>query len=224
MREAGQASRVRFGEFVLEPETRRLLRGETETRLGPKALELLERLVERRPRALSKAQLRDCLWPRTVVAESSLATLVGELRAALGDDAQHPRFIRTVYGFGYAFCALASDGEGRDPERGPRLLWRGQEFPLSEGENVVGRSGEAAARIRARTVSRRHARIHLRGGVATLQDLGSKNGTFLGDLEVRAPQALADGDEIRLGEIRLTFKASSETTSTAAGGDGSTAR
>lgn len=210
--------KIRFGEFVIEPETRRLRHGEVEVRLGPKAFGLLELLVDRRPRVLSKAQIRDRLWPRTVVSESCLATLVGELRAALGDDARRPRFIRTAYGFGYSFYAPASESQDSDvgEERGPRLVWQEREFPLVEGENLIGRSKEADARVAARTVSRRHATITMAGGVATLQDLGSKNGTFVEGERLRSHKALTDGDEIRMGRIRLTFRASSETSSTAA--------
>ena len=78
----------------------------------PKAYELLSLLLARRPRVLSKAQIRDVLWPGTSVARDGLPRLVTELRQALGDDAQQPRFIRTVHGFGYAFC-----GEAREARR-----------------------------------------------------------------------------------------------------------
>lgn len=200
---------VRFGDFVLEPESRRLLRGGQELRLGPKAFELLDFLVNRRPRALSKAQIRDRLWPRAPVSESSLATLVSELRGALGDNPRRPRYLRTVYGFGYAFCGEVS--EPRAPRSsaglaGPRVIWERREFPLQEGENLLGRSEDAPARIDAATVSRHHARILVSKGGATLEDLGSKNGTFLRGERLGAPRALRDGDEIALGRIRLTFK------------------
>ena len=82
--------------------------------LETKAYELLGLLLARRPTALSKAQIRAVLWPGTFVSESALARLVTQVRAACGDDAQAPRFIRTVHGFGYAFCgeALETDGQG----------------------------------------------------------------------------------------------------------------
>ena len=78
--------------------------------LARKAFDFLEVLVSERPRALSKEQIRDRVWPRTVVSESTVNGLLGELRAALGDDAREPRYIRTVHGFGYAFVAEASEG------------------------------------------------------------------------------------------------------------------
>jgi TolB-like protein/tetratricopeptide (TPR) repeat protein len=70
-------------------------------------------LVENRPRALSRIELQERLWPRTFVVEKNLTNLVSEIRDVLGDDPVHPRFIRTVHRFGYAFCE-ASATESRD--------------------------------------------------------------------------------------------------------------
>lgn len=203
--------RVRFGEFALDRGSRQLLRGKEETRLGPKAFELLDVLVGQRPRALSKAQLRDRLWPRTAAADCNLTSLVAELRRALGDNARRPRFIRTVYGFGYSFCGAATDAaeETRAPDsRGAqaRLLTRGRETVLRDGENVLGRTDDAVAWIDSPTASRRHARILLSDGKATLEDLGSRNGTYLCGRRIHAPKVLVDGDEIRIGRVFITFR------------------
>ena len=96
-----------FGDFELDQERRLLLRTGQPVPLEPKAYELLSLLLERRPRALSKAQIRDVVWPETFVSESTLAVVVNAVREALEDDARHPRFIRRVHGFGYAFCGEA---------------------------------------------------------------------------------------------------------------------
>jgi DNA-binding winged helix-turn-helix (wHTH) protein len=101
-----------FGEFTLDEERRQLLRAGTPLPLEPKAFELLSLLVGRQPRALSKSQIHGVLWNGTFVSESALAGLVADLRSVLGDDARRPRFIRTVHGYGYAFCGEASkDGQ-----------------------------------------------------------------------------------------------------------------
>ena len=100
---------VSFGDFAFDQERRQLLRSGEPVPLETKAYELLGLLLSRRPNALSKAQIRDVLWPGTFVSESALARLVTQLRAACGDDAQAPRFIRTVHGFGYAFCGDARE-------------------------------------------------------------------------------------------------------------------
>ncbi len=107
----------RFGDFELDQERRQLLRSGEPVPLEPKAYELLSLLVERRPRALSKAQIRDVVWPGVSVTDTALGVEVNAIREALGDDARHPRFIRTVHGFGYAFCGEAR--AGAPPESPP---------------------------------------------------------------------------------------------------------
>lgn len=193
-----------FDDFALDLESRQLRRAGREVRLSPKALQLLELLVAERPRALAKAEIRDRLWPRTFVSESSLTGLVTTLRGARRDSARDPRYLRTVHGMGYAFCGVvtAEDAPRGRPAAGGglqfRLTWAGGDVPLAEGENVLGRVKEAAAWIESASVSRKHARIWVSEGKARLEDLGSKNGTFLNGRRIASPAALADGDEIRL--------------------------
>ena len=85
------------------PTTRELLRDGHSVPLSPKAFDLLSILVADRPKAISKSDLQERLWPATFVVEKNLANLVSEIRDALGDDPSNPRFIRTVHRFGYAF-------------------------------------------------------------------------------------------------------------------------
>ena len=94
-----------FGDFVLDLDTHELARAGTPVSLSPKAFQLLGILVENHPKALSRTELQDRLWPGTFVVEKNLTNLVSEIRDALGDDPVHPRFIRTVHRFGYAFYA-----------------------------------------------------------------------------------------------------------------------
>jgi DNA-binding winged helix-turn-helix (wHTH) protein len=202
---------VRFGDFAVDSGSRQLLRGAKAVHVGPKAFELLEALLAKRPRALSKAELQNQLWPRTFVSESSLTSVVTELRAALGDEARQPRFVRTVYGFGYAFCGDATEVADAAPPATPRasrlrLFLEDREIALRAGENVLGRLDEGVAWLESPTVSRRHARIVVSGGQATLEDLGSKNGTFLRGKRLTSPAVLSDGDEILLGRVPMTFR------------------
>ena len=92
----------RFGECELDRSTRELTRAGQPVPLTPKALQLLELLLEHHPAVVSREQIRDALWPDTIVSESNLASLVWELRSAIGDSPRG-RFVRTVRGFGYAF-------------------------------------------------------------------------------------------------------------------------
>ena len=176
--------------------------------LAPKAYELLAALVSERPKVLSKEILQQRLWPGTFVAEANLSNLVAEIREALGDRARDPRFIRTAHGFGYAFCGDATTGSdaGGRPDHPPCWLeWGKRRFPLSAGENVVGRDPDVEVQLESSTVSRRHARITLTADGAVLEDFGSKNGTFHGNDRVTAPVRLVDGDAIRIGSVLATF-------------------
>jgi hypothetical protein len=169
-------------------------------------------LFRARPRALSKAELRDRLWPDTVVGETSLPRIVGEIRRALGDRPDQPCFVRTVQRFGYAFVGDAVEDVGdTGPKRagsvmtGCALLWGERIVPLAAGETVVGRDPECAVAIPSGLVSRQHARIVVNGERAVLQDLGSKNGTLIRGRRVEGSAELADGDEIRIGPALLVF-------------------
>ena len=101
---SGQATAVyRFGEFTFDCSTRLLLGGAEERHLSPKAQQLLNLLLAAHPRVLSREDLYDALWPSTFVCETNLASVVNEVRRALGDDARASQYIRTVHGFGYTF-------------------------------------------------------------------------------------------------------------------------
>jgi DNA-binding winged helix-turn-helix (wHTH) protein len=211
--------RVSFADCVLDLERRQLVRKDRDVHLTPKAFDLLALLVAARPRAVAKTEIHDRLWPGTFVTESNLTTLVTELRAALDDDARSPRYVKTVPRFGYAFCADATD----EPERLPAgrrrglhvsLQWAGGNVALHEGENVIGREGDAVAWIESASVSRRHARIVVSRGAATLEDLGSKNGTFHRGQRVTSPVVLANGDEIVVGTVPLRLRMSEDALST----------
>ena len=174
--------RLRFGEVTFDPEARLLLRGPDPVHLTTKAFDLLALLLKERPRALSREELMDAIWPDVLVTESNLTSLVNDVRSAIGDDAKHPAFVRTHHGFGYSFAAEVVLGAVRRPgvRGGVRawLVWGLNVLDLSEGENVLGRDPAAGIWICDPSVSRHHARIVVRGGDATLEDLGSKNGSF----------------------------------------------
>ena len=141
------AMRVRFSPYVLDLESRQLLRGDDVVHLSPKAFDLLSILVSDRPKALSKSDLQERLWPGTFVVEKNLANLVSEIRDAIGDDPANPRFIRTVHRFGYAFreTVLARRGGPRRESRRRRVL------PAEmDGRPRHARGGRACDRPRPR--------------------------------------------------------------------------
>lgn len=202
--------KIRFDPFTLDLDTRQLLRAREEVRLSPKAFELLRILVEERPKVLSKQDLQERLWPRTFVAEANLSNLVAEVRQALGDRPRAPRFVRTAHGFGYAFYATTVRVGRSIPDQASYWLeWGTRRFGLPEGTHTVGRDADVDVRLEHTTVSRRHARIMVTADGAQLEDLGSKNGTFVRETRLTAamPLPLADGDEVRFGSVRVNFRA-----------------
>jgi DNA-binding winged helix-turn-helix (wHTH) protein len=203
--------RARFGPYVVDSESRQLLNGDSALHLSPKAFDLLCTLLEHRPKVLKKADLHALIWPRTFVVEGNLNVLVGEIRRAIGDDAQHPRFIRTVHRIGYAFCGDAVDLREAPASTASMQCWvvfQDRTFRLSEGDTLVGRDPQCAVWLHEPGVSRRHASIRIDSGDrrVTLHDLGSTNGTFVRRSRVRTAVDLGDGDSIRIGSVELTFR------------------
>jgi len=200
----------RFARFAMDGDTRRLLRDGEEIHLSPKAFHLLQNLIDNRHRAVSKTELQQALWPATFVADTNLASLIREVRQALDDTADTPRFVRTVHRFGYWFIGEIRDddvsGHGGIASSRCWLVWSSRQIPIESGEHILGRAPDASVWVDAPGVSRHHARLVLDGQQATVEDLGSKNGTFVGNEPVTAPRRLNDGDTIRLGPVVMTFR------------------
>ena len=200
----------RFGEFTIDSGTRQLLADAAERHISPKAFELLLLLIEARSRAVSKSELQERLWPSTFVGETNLATLVAEIRRALNDSAQEPAYVRTVHRFGYRFVAAVSTAS--DHVDVARMFVRSaeREFPLSEGATIIGRAHDVGIRVDSGGVSRHHARITVTRDGAHVEDLGSKNGTYVSGKLLDGMQALRDGDEIRVGPVALFFRVATD--------------
>jgi DNA-binding winged helix-turn-helix (wHTH) protein len=202
--------RVRCGECVFDSGARQVFRTGKPIHVSPKAFQLLEILIDRRPNAVSKEELHQLLWPNTFVSDANLPNLVAELRGHLGDDARVPRIIRTVQRFGYAFSGEAAiEAAVEEPASRDvvfKIVWADREFALKEGENILGRERDAAVWIDVYSISRRHARIVVSGDRALLEDLGSKNGTLLEGQTVTEPRSLSDGDRLRIGSVEMTVR------------------
>jgi len=193
-----------FGPFRLLPHVRRLERDGTAIALTPKAFDLLLALVVHRERALSKDEILLLVWPGSIVEESNLAQQVLLLRRALGAD----DCIATIPRFGYRFAVAVVEEQSRGASAAisPHcLIWDGREFLLREGLTVIGRAEDADVQIPVPSLSRHHARVLVRGLEATIEDLGSRHGTWRGTLPVTAPTLLVSGDSIRLGTATLVY-------------------
>jgi DNA-binding winged helix-turn-helix (wHTH) protein len=196
-----------FGECTLDTESRALTRKGEPAHLSPKAFELLRVLLERRPRVVRKRELMSALWPDTFVVEANLPVIVGEVRDAIGDLSADPRAIKTHHGIGYSFTASVTESRSLlDPldQDGWQVFLRigKRRIVLAPGPNIVGRDPDCDVYIKDASVSRNHARITVKGGSATLVDLGSKNGTRYAGVLLEQPTELADGDELVFGTVQ----------------------
>jgi DNA-binding winged helix-turn-helix (wHTH) protein len=205
---------LRFGDFVVDSDARLLYDSGKPIHLPPKAFNLLLALLDERPKVLSKEDLMERLWPGTYVQEVNLSNVIGELRAALGDRSSGRRYIRTVHGVGYAFAAdvqeepaAANANAARPPTS--RIIWGTTMIAVPDGATIIGRDESAGIVLDETTVSRRHAQITVRGGEATLEDLGSQNGTWVNESRLDGPVALADGDRVRFGLVHVIYRITS---------------
>jgi DNA-binding winged helix-turn-helix (wHTH) protein len=195
---------TRFDDFELDEGRRQLLRGGEPLRVPAKQFLLLQMLIERRPNAVPKRELQDRLWPNTFVSDVNLPSLIADLRTTLGDDAHDPRFIRTVHGFGYAFCGTTdATAPVAEVENVLATLTSAHAaIRLARGETILGRG----VSIDDPSVSRRHAAITCDNDAFHIRDLASKNGTSVGGVNVNeTPRELHDGDVVMLGSVRLVF-------------------
>lgn len=102
---------VRFGSFELDLRSRELRNGSTRIRLQDQPFEILRMMLDRPGRVVTREELQQRLWPEGTFVdfEHSLNAAVKRLRAALGDDAENPRFVETVPRRGYRFIARSEE-------------------------------------------------------------------------------------------------------------------
>jgi DNA-binding winged helix-turn-helix (wHTH) protein len=209
---------VRFGRFTLDSDRRQLTHSERgELHLTPKAFDLFALLVAESPRVVRKGELHERLWPGTFVSDATLVGLVKEIRRTLDDrDADAP-LIRTAHGVGYAFAGELETAALRRGAGGGVSRWvvtGGRSIPLSDGQNSIGRDPASTVVLDVPGVSRTHAQIVVGAHGATLDDLGSKNGTTLAEKPVTTSVALHDGDRIQIGPILIVYHAAASGMST----------
>lgn len=185
--------RARFGDCSLDTEARELTCSGAPVPLTPKAFALLEALAESHPAAVPKEALYAKLWPGVFVEEGNLHTLISELRTAIGDDAH--AVIVTKHRFGYALASLE-----REDAAPVHLVIGSIDVPLRAGETIIGRDVTGTP-----DVSRRHARIIVGAGSVTIEDLRSKNGTWLAGRRITTA-SLHDGAELILGRTRAVVR------------------
>ena len=197
-----------FADVRVDTAARTVCRASEQLHLTRKAFDLLAYLLDERPNVLHNEQIHSRLWPDTFVTESSVQALISEIRHAIGDDGHRQALLRTVRGVGYAFHGpVTAIREAPSSPSAVRawLVADGLKVPLRVGENLLGRGDEDVTEIDRGTISRRHARIVIADG-AWVEDLGSKNGTWVRDARVTGRAPLVEGDPLRLGSLLFTFR------------------
>ena len=187
--------------------------------LTPKAFDLLSLLIERAPGVVTKAEIHGRLWQGVFVSDATLVGLVKELRRVLQDDDPSSPIIRTAHRVGYALCDVERASGSQSVQAAHWIVDEHRRISLHQGENIVGRDPRSDVWVDLAGVSRRPARIVVGDQGAEIEDLGSKNGTSVGENAVTARFLLQDGDPIRVGPARLIyrFSESGATTETTAG-------
>jgi DNA-binding winged helix-turn-helix (wHTH) protein len=207
---------VRFSVCELDLKTGELRRKGVKVALQEQPFQVLAMLVARPGELVSREELREKLWREAVFVDfdHGLNKAVGKIRRALGDLAENPRYIETLERRGYRFIApveAVAPGSGQVAARHVpptivRLVWDDRSIPLADGEHLIGRDPSAAIWVDSSTVSRRHAAIVVSGKSVTVQDLGSRNGTFVNGQRLDAASPLAHDDEVRVGPARLIVR------------------
>lgn len=161
---ANTAQRLRVGEWLVDPATNEIARGEERVHLEPKAVDLLLALAGRADQVVSREELLAQVWSGVIVGDDVLTQGVIKLRKALGDTSGEPRYIQTIPKRGYRLVAAVSRPEEKPAAPGSRRrycwiagacvlaaavlagLWR---YLVEENPPLATMSADAAARIDA---------------------------------------------------------------------------
>ena len=209
---------ARFDRFTFDSGRRLLLDGDRSVTVPPKSFDLLELLIRQAPNVVTKETIAASVWPNEAPSDASLAMAVTELRKALGERGDRPRFIRTVHRRGYAFTAdVESDAARASNPGSPATFWlvmNDKTVPLAVGTTVAGRDPSSTIWLDRPSVSRSHARFTVEEMSAWVEDLGSLNGTMVGGRRITGQVRLYPGDTIAIGEVTLTLGSSHTATTT----------
>ena len=131
--------RYRFGEFVLSPSRRQLLKGGEPVPLIPRYFDLLLLLIERRSEAMHRRDILDTVWSDVVVSDGALNQAVRVLRRALGDDPRDPTYIKTVSRHGYRFIAagLSEESDRESMPTDPDTLRSSIGYSLTSARSII---------------------------------------------------------------------------------------
>ncbi|HEV8242139.1 MAG TPA: winged helix-turn-helix domain-containing protein [Thermoanaerobaculia bacterium] len=115
--------RFRFGELVLSPGRRLLLRAGEPVALPPRYLDLLLLLIGERHRVVEREEIHQLVWGGVAVTDGAFTQAVRTVRRALGDDdPREPRFIRTAarHGYQFVFAPVVEEDDAAPLDERPR--------------------------------------------------------------------------------------------------------
>lgn len=202
--------RYAFGDCRLDTMSRELTRNGQPVHLTPKAFELLKILIEARPRVLPKSELMERLWPAAFVVEANVAVLVGDVRAAIGEHGAASGAIKTHHGVGYSFTGMVRElttGAATADDTGPRIVLQmgSRRVTLGPGTNTVGRDPMADVFLNDASVSRHHACLVVDGVRVEVDDLDSKNGTWVADVRIDRATPISHGAIVIFGSVEAVL-------------------
>jgi len=198
-------------DWFVQPRLGRIVRQQIVVSLRPRVMEVLVALSNRAGEVVSKRELVDVVWSSGFVSDNTIIHCIKELRKELGDKAKTPRFVQTIPRRGYRLLGKVRPANTTDEITWideARFLLAAERLSifLVDGENIIGRGGEAQIVIHSSWISRHHARIVVGEHGVTVEDLGSKNGTIVCDQMIDQPTRLCDGDSLRIGDLRFEFR------------------
>ncbi|MCB1763024.1 MAG: winged helix-turn-helix domain-containing protein [Gammaproteobacteria bacterium] len=138
---AGSSPSTAFfvSDWRVEPDTLRIFRADSETKLEPKVMQVLVYLAERSGEVISREELEANLWTGRVVGYDSVVNTIIKLRKAFGDDSRHPQIIETIPKTGYRLISTVKrympepdrPPDGREPETGRSIVSNPRRIVLS---------------------------------------------------------------------------------------------
>jgi DNA-binding winged helix-turn-helix (wHTH) protein len=200
----------RLDDWCVEPRLGRMIRGQVVITLRPRVMDALVVLAASSGKVVTKRELVDQVWSAGYVADNTVVHCINEIREALGETGSKSRLLQTVPRRGYRLLALVSpigdiaSVHAIDGARYQLVSDRWVAY-LLDGNNLVGRGGESRILAPSVRVSRHHAEIRVNGAEVVVADLGSKNGTFVGDRRITGATSVEDGDTIKFADVSVVF-------------------
>jgi DNA-binding winged helix-turn-helix (wHTH) protein len=136
-----------FPPFQLDVVDERLRQGGQVVELRPKTFAVLHHLLQHAGRLVTKGDLLDTVWPDVAVTESVLKGCIAEIRAALGDDRESPRFVETAHRRGYRFIGAVTRRPGDRPTAAAASAVFGREDALNRLDEAFATAGTGARQV-----------------------------------------------------------------------------